>query len=87
MAPVADDAAAATPVPTIAKPKPVKKPAPPRAPAIAAAPATKTATPRPVTSNGETLITTINGIPVISDVKPKTKPSASANQLLRGGAL
>lgn len=87
MAPVADDAAAAAPVPPVAKPRPVKKPAPPRAPAIAAAPATKTAMPRPVTSNGETLITTINGIPVISDVKPKTKPSASANQLLRGGAL
>lgn len=86
MMPVADDTT--SPPSSPAKPKPVKRAAPKSIPAVAAA--TPTPAPRPVrptTANGETLITTINGIPVISDVKPKGKPSASADGLLRRGAL
>jgi Flp pilus assembly protein TadD len=85
MQPVADDAPAPAPV---LKPKPAKKPAPKITAATPAAPTNAALAPRPVISNGETLITTINGIPVIGDSKPvKGKPSAKSDTFLRGGSL
>jgi hypothetical protein len=97
MMPVADDEIAPKPAaPTVAaatpKPKvPVKK----ATPKPATPPATATATAstglikpaaKKITSNGETLIGTINGIPVISDSKSKSKPEAAADGL-RGRSL
>lgn len=85
MKPVADDEETpATPVPV--KPKPAKKAAP-KPPAPAVAQAKTVAMPKAVLSNGEQLITTINGIPVISDMKPKGKPEAAVGGGLRGGSL
>lgn len=87
MQPVEDDAI--PPLAAEAKPKPVKKPAPKPPVATAQAKPTPAAAPRPkaVLSNGEQLITTINGIPVIGDAKPKGKPEAAVISPLRGGAL
>jgi Flp pilus assembly protein TadD len=89
MAPVEDDNDTATsPAITAPKTKPVKRTVP-KQPSLTAArkPALPVTGMRPTTSNGETLITTINGIPVIGDAKPKGKPSASADSVLRGGSL
>lgn len=87
MQPVEDDAI--PPPAAEAKPKPIKKPAPKPPVATAQAKPAPAAAPRPkaVLSNGEQLITTINGIPVIGDAKPKGKPEAAVISPLRGGAL
>jgi Flp pilus assembly protein TadD len=91
MKPVADDEVA-PPAPAIAavatapKPKPVKKPVPKTAAAPAPSKATAAA-PKAILSNGDQLITTINGIPVIGDAKPKGKPEAAVGGSLRGRSL
>jgi hypothetical protein len=94
MNPVADDLTAeAAPAPV--KPKtPARKPSPkpaiatgaPAPAATAAFVPAKPAAKKAITSNGETLLGTINGIPVISDSKAKGKPEADAGGL-RGRSL
>lgn len=84
MKPVADDDVAAPAQAAPIKPKPVKKAAPKAPVTQAKAPA---AAPKGILSNGEQLITTINGIPVIGDAKPKGKPEAAAGGNLRGRSL
>ena len=79
MTPVADDqlelaVSASSPAPKPARATPVKKPST----SAAAKPA------KPVTvTDGERLITTINGIPVIGDDKPLSSPAAQPSAILR----